>query len=102
MYYETLVMLFWRIMIVGVSLFGLYRLNFGLLGISISFLLAGIVTLLVAFQIIKHAFQIETISLKMINIHAWGRLLKESLPVGIWIIISTMFYKLNVVLLEYF
>lgn len=102
MYYETVVMLFWRMMIVGASLFGLYRLNFGLLGISISFLLAGIVTLLMSFQIIKSAFHIETFSFKVINIHVWGRLLKESLPVGIWIIISTLFYKLNVVLLEYF
>lgn len=102
MYYETSVMLLWRILIVGISLFGLYWLNFRLLGISISFIVAGVIALMVSFQIIKYSFKRENISFKMINTGCWGQILKESLPVGTLVVVITIFYKLNVVVLEYF
>lgn len=64
MYYETSVMLLWRILIVGISLFGLYWLNFRLLGISISFIVAGVIALMVSFQIIKYSFKERIFLLK--------------------------------------
>lgn len=38
----------------------------------------------------------------MINTGCWGQILKESLPVGTLVVVITIFYKLNVVVLEYF
>jgi O-antigen/teichoic acid export membrane protein len=101
MSYETVVMLLWRILIVGISFIGLYWLNFRLLWISISFVLAGIISVTASFKIAKTSFHIEKISFSRINIDECLNIIKQSLPVGLIIFISTVFYKLNVVLLEH-
>jgi O-antigen/teichoic acid export membrane protein len=101
MSYETIVMLLWRILIVGISFLGLYLLNFGLLWISISFVLAGIISVTASLRIAKTSFNIEEISFRSINIEECLSIIKQSLPVGAIIFISTVFYKLNVVLLEH-
>jgi O-antigen/teichoic acid export membrane protein len=101
MIYETIVLLLWRIMIVGFSILGLYWYSYGLLWISFSFITAGLIALSVSFVITKRLFKIEIFSLKDVNLNICKEIIGESIPIGLLVIVSAVFYKLNVVLLQY-
>jgi O-antigen/teichoic acid export membrane protein len=101
MIYETIVLLLWRIMIAGFSILGLYCYSYGLLWISFSFITAGIIALLVSFVITKRLFKVEIFSFKDVNAEMCKKIIKESVPIGLLVVISTVFYKLNIVLLQY-
>ncbi len=100
--YETLVMLLWRILIVGASVLGIYFLGFDLTGISVCFIVAGMAAFLVSLRISKYTVRKNIFSLKSIHPGGWGIILKESLVPGALLFAFTMFYKLNVILLEMF
>jgi O-antigen/teichoic acid export membrane protein len=101
MIYETAVLLMWRIMIAGFSIMGLYWYNQGLLWISLSFIAAGITALILSFVITKKKFRTEIFSFKHVDIRMCRNIIKESVPIGLLVVVSTMFYKLNIVLLQY-
>jgi O-antigen/teichoic acid export membrane protein len=101
MIYETIVLLLWRIMIAGFSVLGLYWYSYGLLWVSLSFITAGIIALLFSFIITKKVFKIVIFSFKDVNLKMCKKIIKESVPIGLLVVVSTVFYKLNIVLLQY-
>jgi O-antigen/teichoic acid export membrane protein len=102
MAYETLVMLLWRIIIVGTSLIGIYTLGFDLLGISVCFIVASVVALLVSLRISRYAVREKIFSFDRIHSGGWGKILKDSLAPGALLFAFTLFFKLNIILLEMF
>ncbi|MBN1397127.1 MAG: flippase [Bacteroidetes bacterium] len=101
MIYETVVLLLWRFMIAGFSVMGLYWYNQGLLWISLSFIAAGITALIISLVITKKKFMNEIFSFKHVDIRMCRSIIKESVPIGLLVVVSTIFYKLNIVLLQY-
>jgi len=102
MYYETIIMLFWRILIVGLSLLGIYLLHFGLIEISISFIAGGFIALVAAILVIKRVYNADFFLFRKPNIEFWKKILKVSVPMGVLVIFAGIFFKLNVILLEHF
>lgn len=102
MYYETVIMLLWRILLVGLSLFGIYFLNFGLIKVSICFIAAGLFAIAASVMLIKKVYNTDFFILKKPDIRQWIKILKVSVPMGILVIFAGFFFKLNVILLEHF
>jgi O-antigen/teichoic acid export membrane protein len=88
-------------MIAGFSIMGLYWYNQGLLWISFSFITAGITALIISLVITKKKFKTEIFSFKNVDIRMCRNIIKESVPIGLLVVVSTIFYKLNIVLLQY-
>ncbi len=102
MYYETIIMLIWRVLIVGLSLLGIYLLHFGLIEISVAFIAGGIIALAGAIIIIKKAYDTDFFSFRKPDLKIWLKMLKISVPMGVLVIFSGIFFKFNVILLEHF
>lgn len=102
MYFETIIMLLWRILMVGLSLLGIYFLNFGLLKMSGCFIAAGFIALMASVILIKKVYNANFFVIKKPDIKQWMGILKASVPLGVLVIFAGLFFKLNIILLEHF
>ncbi len=99
MHKETAVMLAWRFLIVGLSCLALYILNAGLNGVGIAFVAATAAAMLVTFLTAKKSGIL--VSFREIDVRAWKSILRESVVVGSLFMIGGIYFKFNMVLLQY-
>ncbi|MEM2174792.1 MAG: oligosaccharide flippase family protein [Candidatus Micrarchaeia archaeon] len=101
MYYETLVMLIWRILLVSLSFVGANFFDFNLKEISYAFIFGSMATLCLTFYLSKKIYKLN-LKFANINIKIWKTLVCESIPLGIIVILGGIFFKLNTILLLHF
>ena len=102
MYFETIIMLLWRILMVGLSLLGIYFFHFGLMKMSVCFIAAGLAALTASVIIIRKVYGTDFFVLGKPNLKKFMEILKASVPLGILVIFAGLFFKFNIILLEHF
>jgi O-antigen/teichoic acid export membrane protein len=102
MFWETLIMLFYRFLIVGIGILGLFYFQFTLVNIAWVFLIAGIASVIAAGILIHFRFGVSYFSFHDIQYHTWHKILRTSIPFGLLIIATTILTKLNVIILQSF
>ncbi|MHB9156347.1 MAG: oligosaccharide flippase family protein, partial [Endomicrobiales bacterium] len=104
MYYETAVMLVWRLLLVGLSIAGLYLLDIKLTGLALIFIASSALALALSSVIAgtRYNINLASFSPQQLEPRKWGNMIRDSLPMGALIIISSIFFKLNIVILPYF
>lgn len=101
MYYESLIVLLWRILIVGLSLIVLYSFIPKLTNVALALIAGGIFAVVAASINMKRAFGVKVMPFKEVHLELWKTSLRESLPIGFIIILSAFFLKLNIIILQY-
>ncbi len=99
LYLETVVILLWRLLIVFVSILGLFLFNFKLLQLSYVFLIISMLSVIITYLISKRNYNIN---FNLVNISKWKEILRQAFPLGTIIIFGAIFFKLNTLILQHF
>lgn len=102
LYYEALIMLIWRVLLVAGSLAGIYYLKFDLARVALVFIAGSIITLAAAVLLIKRTHGIKFLDFSLLDTASWKKIAVSSLPIAAIILAGGFILKFNVVLLQHF
>lgn len=102
LYFEAVILLFWRIILVAGSLIGIYYFGFGLVKVAAVFIAGSLVALAASVILIKRVHGIKFLDMSLADPAIWKKIIIDSLPMAAIILLGGFIVKFNVVLVQHF
>jgi len=97
--YETLLMLLWRVLLVGSGFAAIYFMKWGLEPLSFLFLAVSFVMVFAAQYLVRKKYKV---SFYMTERKGWLDFFKKSVPIGLLIFAGAILLKMNTIILQFF